>query len=132
MRCSSCYPCHCSFLPIIVSSFQNSTTDRKLVSSVFAPFQWHAESVIHRRCLHRRGQGRSGRGLQLLCLSRRRYRGLFPGALSLHAFVQCVLTLRPCSLMPVSGSTVHLIVWQWCTWWNRRLWLRHSVCVRRA
>src|SRR6266487_3596203 len=30
-RCS-CYPCHRSFLPILVSSFQNSTTDRKLVS----------------------------------------------------------------------------------------------------
>src|SRR6266516_5177665 len=29
-RCS-CYPCHRSFLPILVSSFQNSTTDRKLV-----------------------------------------------------------------------------------------------------
>src|SRR5690348_2422002 len=27
----SCYPCHCSFLPIMVFSFQNSTTDRKLV-----------------------------------------------------------------------------------------------------
>ncbi len=31
-RCS-CYPCHRSFLPILVSSFQNSTTDRKLVSA---------------------------------------------------------------------------------------------------
>src|SRR6266568_6261079 len=31
MQYSSCYPCHCSFLPIMVSSFQNSTTDRKLV-----------------------------------------------------------------------------------------------------
>src|SRR5712692_10797099 len=34
----SCYPCHCSFLPILVFSFQNSTTDRKLVSSEIPPF----------------------------------------------------------------------------------------------
>src|SRR6266702_8401128 len=32
MECRSCYPCHCSFLPIVVFPFQNSTTDRKLVS----------------------------------------------------------------------------------------------------
>src|SRR6266496_3576223 len=36
MWCCSCYPCHCSFLPILVSSFQNSTTDRKLVSGAVA------------------------------------------------------------------------------------------------
>src|SRR6266487_2345456 len=34
MWCCSCYPCHCSFLPILVSSFQNSTTDRKLVLNI--------------------------------------------------------------------------------------------------
>src|SRR6266487_1764922 len=31
MWCCSCYPCHCSLLPIMVFSFQNYTTDRKLV-----------------------------------------------------------------------------------------------------
>src|SRR6266487_435207 len=44
-RCS-CYPCHRSFLPILVSSFQNSTTDRKLVSD-----PWRAETVSGRNIL---------------------------------------------------------------------------------
>src|SRR6266496_6638262 len=34
MWCCSCYPCHCSLLPIMVFSFQNYTTDRKLVSDI--------------------------------------------------------------------------------------------------
>src|SRR5712692_3073201 len=41
MECRSCYSCHGSFLPIVVSSFQNSTTDRKLVSEALAAYgQW--------------------------------------------------------------------------------------------
>src|SRR6266566_2846494 len=32
MWCCSCYPCHCFLLAIMVFSFQNYTTDRKLVS----------------------------------------------------------------------------------------------------
>src|SRR5438128_9220442 len=46
MQYSSCYPCHCSFLPIMVSSFQNSTTDRKLVSP-----RPQRRAVIHRKTL---------------------------------------------------------------------------------
>src|SRR6266496_6630014 len=39
MWCCSCYPCHCSLLPIMVFSFQNYTTDRKLVLHANAWFQ---------------------------------------------------------------------------------------------
>src|SRR6266487_2920020 len=49
MRCCSCYPCHCSFLPILVSSFQNPTTDRKLVSEVIEAAQIMRSSEHERR-----------------------------------------------------------------------------------